>query len=365
MSSHGDKPDRGRAQGRHIPPQDARKPESTKGRTVGHEIPVPEGPQTTPDSRPGGQQTTPPIGEPIIKLPPLPVKGIRPLAYAILGLLVIYLGFELYSTTISLWEIHWAVGSIFLAIVAAVLVLGITAATSYLRGSDSLRELESIRNLAARIGYSKDKGQASLLVQELQTFYAGKPQSGLLEDAIKKLPDYSDDSEVLIHMERHFFQGLDNAAIQRVSEHSLYTGTAIALSPWAIMDASLALWRNVRMVEEISAIYGFRPGYGNRVKLLRMVIGKMAFVGGTQVLINSAAESASRLGVGIPVVAAFAQGVGAAIYTGRIGIAAIDCTRPAKFIEGEEPRVSTLIPPIIEALKKQVIMFSKPNGGTE
>lgn len=365
MKNHEEQAGANRSQGRTMSPPNTKEAKPTRERTSGRSIPVPDEPIDVPPASIAGDAPAVPADDgPTFKLPPLPIRGLKPLMYAGLALFTIYIGFELYSTAISLWAVHWVFGLLFLSVVTAVLVLGITAATSYLRGSDSARELESIREISARIRYTRDKGEASFLLKDLKDFYKGKPQYKLLEESISQLQDYSDDGEVLRHMERNFFRTLDDAAIQKVSGHCLYTGTAIALSPWAVMDVGFALWRNVRLVEEISAIYGFRPSFASRLKLLRMVVAKMAFVGGSQVLMNSAAESVSRLGVGIPVFAAFAQGVGAAIYTGRIGIAAIDCTRPVEFIDGEGPNVSALVSPTIDELKRQVAKRAMPGSET-
>ncbi len=48
-------------------------------------------------------------------------------------------------------------------------------------------------------------------------------------------------------------------ALKQITAYSQQTGVLIALSPLALLDMVLALWRNVRMIDEIGQIYGLRP----------------------------------------------------------------------------------------------------------
>jgi len=194
-------------------------------------------------------------------------------------------------------------------------------------------------------------------------FYSGKPQSKILDDCLANVADYYDDSEVLACMEKNFLEILDAQAIEKISQNCLYTGTAIAISPWAVMDVGLALWRNVKLLEDVASIYGFRPSLRNRVHLFKMVTAKMAFVGGSQALMNSAVEGVSSLGVGVPLVASFAQGVGAGVYTGKIGIAAMEASRPVAFDEGCAPSLSAIVSPTIEELKSSLLKLAVSNKG--
>ena len=337
------------------------------GRDSGRRILSPDEPESSepPESISGGPISRRPDDNQRFALEPLPIKGLKPFLYAAAALLVVYTGFSLYETTVSLWQKHWIIGTSFLALVTTVLVLGVTAARSYLVGVDTARELDSIRDLSSRIRPSRDRGQGELLINELESFYSGKPQQELLKVAIAQLEDYFDDREILDSLERNFFQVLDQAATAKISSHCLYTGTTIALSPWAVMDVGLALWRNVRMVEEVASIYGFRPGYAQRIRLLRMVLTNMAFVGGSQVLMDSLAESATRLGVGLPIFSSFAQGVGAAIYTGRIGITAIECSRPVENPQDSRPTLSKLLSPTISDLQARMASFVSGSGEAE
>jgi putative membrane protein len=312
-----------------------------------------------PDSIAGGREQPPEQGLSALHMEPIPIKGLKSFFYAVCVLFFILFIYQTYSFIASLWDMHWFFGASFLLLVSIVFLLGLRTTFFYLRGYESIGMLDTVRDLSDRMRYSKDKGEADILIDNLVKFYDGKPQQGLLTNCLDSLQDYFDDSEALEHIEREFIAILDREATQRISQHCLSTGTAIAISPWALMDVGIALWRNVKMIEEISSIYGFRPTLRHRISLLRMVAGKMVLAGASQALINTAMEGIPSLGVGVPLIASAAQGLGASVYTGRIGIATMELTRPICFTEKNKPTVAELISSTVEALKATVLKMLK------
>ena len=129
------------------------------------------------------------------------------------------------------------------------------------------------------------------------------------------------------------------------------------------MDVGLALWRNTTLLQEIAAIYGVRPSLRNRYKLLKHVAKQMAFVGGTQALMDNAMDSMASVGAGVPVMASFAQGVGAAIYTAKIGVAAMQVTRPIEFRPENRPTVPSMVSPTIDEIKRRLFKLAGVNSG--
>ena len=321
------------------------------------DIPEPGGP---PEPIPGAPSPSP--DEPFLfHLTTLPIKGLKPLLVTLAMVIVIMLGFEVYNVTLALKEIHFVLAAGFLVLLALVFLFGIRAVVDYIRNPEVLEGLDLFREEAKRLRYSRDKGRAEHFIKTFRGYYHGKPQETLLEQCvqeIKKNHDYYDDSEVIAYLERRFLQKLDEMAAQRISHHCLQTGTAIAISPWAIMDVGLALWRNTTLLREIAAIYGVRPSLRNRYKLLKHVAKQMALVGGTQLLMDSAMDGMASVGAGVPVMASFAQGVGAAIYTAKIGVAAMQVTRPIQFKPEDRPSVQSLVSPTIDEIKRRLLKLA-------
>ncbi len=296
-----------------------------------------------------------------IRLDAKPTKGLKAFLMAFALLVVLLLGWEIYTVVSELLKTHWSLAVGFIALLACVVVLGASALRSYLWDPNNLGTLEKIHNRTDALRESREVGGAKSLLIELREFYADKPQAPFLKRCLDQLPDYSDDLEVIDHIDRVFLRPLDEEAKRRISKHGLQTATAIAISPWAVVDIALALWRNVKMIDDVAQIYGIRPSLKNRLKLLRSVGNKALFVGGSQAAINyglkifeSVSSGAAGVGMGASIVAGFAQGLGAGIYTAKIGISAIEVTRPITLRATDKIKIADLAEPMISELKSML-----------
>lgn len=281
-----------------------------------------------------------------IRLEALPIKGLKKLVYSVAVLFLLVLGWDLSEMYLGLMAINSALAYGFLVFVASVLGFAGVTVWRYKNDSNNLQALEKIQMQADRLRAINDKGNAKALIAQMKAFNIGKPQALHFESCTRELPDYSNDREVVSHIERSFLKPLDEEAIRRVSNHSLSTGVAIAASPWASLDMFLSLWRSLKMIDEVAQVYGVRPSLVSRIRLLKMVLKNMALMGASEVLIDQVAEVAT-LGASTIIGARATQGIGASIYTARIGIAAMSVSRPFLFIEGEKPKASTLMKPVI------------------
>ncbi|MGH1372121.1 MAG: TIGR01620 family protein [Cellvibrionaceae bacterium] len=281
-----------------------------------------------------------------IRLEALPVKGIKRLFYSVATLFAVLLAWDLADVYRGLSEMQPVLGYGFLVFVASVVGFGGVTFWRYRYDRDNLRALESIQRHAQRLRGVNDKGEAKKLIAELVSFSTDKPQALYLANCLKQLPDYSNDREVIAHLERSFLNPLDQEAIRRISKHSVTTGVSIAVSPWASLDMLLSLWRNVKMVEDVAQVYGVRPSLVSRLRLLKMVLHHMAMAGVSEVLIDQAGQVAA-VGVSTVIGARATQGIAASIYTARIGIATMSVSRPFLFIEEDRPKVSALMKPIV------------------
>jgi len=273
-----------------------------------------------------------------IHLESLPIKGLKTFVYSILALVLVIISWESYELIKFALEINWFIAILFGGLIAGVVIQSIRLLWVYLTDKENLGKLESIRNHANRLKAGHDFGNSSKLILELNTFYASKPQAAHLSRCLDQLPDYSNDREAVDHVNKLFLHPLDEEAKRRISKQCLQSGVLVGLSPWPGLDMAFALWRSVKMINDVAQVYGLRPSIRNRYKLIKMVIHKIAFVGVSQVVADQFIQGLGLSKVG----ASIGQGVGAGIYSARIGIAAIKLTRPFEFEEGEEPSVWSL-----------------------
>ena len=292
-----------------------------------------------------------------IKLESLPLKGLKTFLYG-LGLLIVVIAVaELYSIYQYTLEIHVVAAALYTLIVLLVIGLGLRALWNYLYDTHNVSTLDGIQREASRLREGKTFGNSKPFIEKLKTFYDGKPQAIYLQRCIDQLPDYNNDQETIDHLERVFLEPLDKEAMRRVSAHCFQTGNLIALSPWVAADMLLSLWRSIKMIDEISQVYGLRPSLTNRLKLIKIVMRKMLFVGVTELATDKAIESLGLHTLAAAASARVGQGISAAIYTSKIGIAAMEVTRPVEFSEANLPSSSAVIGPMLQKLKSLVTKF--------
>lgn len=273
-----------------------------------------------------------------LRLESLPIKGLKAFVYSLLALLLVIVGWESYGLIQFAIQINWFVAILVAGLIAGVVIQGLRLLWVYLADKENLDNLARIRSHAGRLRAGHDFGHAKKLVQELSLFYEAKPQAAHLSRCLDQLPDYSNDREAVEYINKLFIRPLDEEAKRRISKQCLQSSVLVGLSPWPGLDMAFALWRSLKMIDDVAQVYGLRPSLANRYKLLKMVIHKVAFVGVTQVVSDQLIQSLGLTRVG----ASIGQGVGAGIYTARIGIAAMKVTRPFEFVDDELPSILSL-----------------------
>lgn len=289
-----------------------------------------------------------------LSLEALPVKGLSTFMYSLGLLLALFIGWEAYSLLKGALDVHWLLATGVAALLVFVGGAGVRLIRRYLRDEDNFSALEQVKQQAERLSETDNIEQGSGFVERLNVFYASKPQQVYFQRCIESLPDYSNDREVVNHIERVFLQPLDKEALRRVSDVSLQTGTAVAVSPWAAVDMALSLWRSIKMIDDVAQVYGVRPSLANRYKLLKLVIHQLAFVGVSEIMIDHVMEEFGSSTLTSLASARVGQGLGAGIYTARIGIAAMKVSRPIGFSNESQPKARSIIDPMIERLKGMI-----------
>lgn len=289
-----------------------------------------------------------------ISLNALPLKGLKSFLYGLGILLTLLFAWEIYTVVKSALEIHWLVAALFLALIFVVSILGLKSLWSYFRDQENYQQLAEIRAQALALSCTHDIAKGEELIQELNDFYSDKPQAVYLKRTIDSLPDYSNDREVVAHIDQAFLQPLDDEALRRLSNYSFQSGVAVALSPWASLDMMLALWRSMKMIDSIGEVYGTRPSLLNRYRLLKSVIHQLAFVGISDLVIDNLVEESAKATLIGATSTRLGQGLGAAVYSVRIGIAAMKVSRPIEFNDNNKPRLKTVVVPMLNRLRDKV-----------
>jgi putative membrane protein len=285
-----------------------------------------------------------------LKLEALPVKGLKSFFYSIAAVLIAILSWELYKLVVFVLEQHWLLASLLGVLVGIVVVLSFRLVINFLTNKEGERALENIRTLASELKLSSGINDSQHFIRELSAFYADKPHAIHYQRCIDSLPDYANDREVLAHIDVVFLQPLDREALRRVSRYSAQTGVVVAASPWAIVDIVLVLWRSIKMIDDVAQTYGMRPSRLNRLKLLKKVIHQLAFIAVSEVVLDELLEQMGAVTIVGIASTRIAQGLGASVYTAKIGLAAMQVSRPCELSENQT-NLSSILPPIVSNLK--------------
>lgn len=89
----------------------------------------------------------------------------------------------------------------------------------------------------------------------------------------------------------------------------------------------LVAWRNFRLIEQISAVYGVELGYWSRIRLVKLVLANMALAGASEVVADTGMNMLS-MDIAGRVSTRVAQGVGVGLLTARLGLKAMALMRP-------------------------------------
>jgi putative membrane protein len=205
-----------------------------------------------------------------------------------------------------------------------------------------LATIEKLHRRAADALLSDDRTASRAIVQDLLRIAHGNPQLARARTALANHADDIIDGADLIRLaERELMTPLDMEARRLVSSAAQRVSLVTAVSPRALIDVLFVFAASLRLVRQLARLYGGRPGTLGLIKLMRHVIAHLAITGGMaasdglvqQVLGHGlAAKLSQRLG----------EGVLNGLLTARLGLAAIDVTRPLPFTALPRPVLGDL-----------------------
>jgi putative membrane protein len=141
----------------------------------------------------------------------------------------------------------------------------------------------------------------------------------------------------------------DKRAKALISKHAGESALMVALSPLAVVDMLLVAWRNIRLIEQVSQVYGVELGYWGRLRLFKMVLQNMAFAGATEMVTDVGVDMLST-GLAGKLSTRAAQGLGIGLLTARFGLRTMNLMRPLPWQAGEAPKLSDMRKTIVAQL---------------
>ncbi len=226
-----------------------------------------------------------------------------------------------------------------------------TAAAAFALGVITLRELTALVRLAtieklharaAGVLISDDRDESRAILRDLLRIAHQNPQLARARNALTShADDIIDGADMIKLAERELMSSLDIEARRIVSSAAQRVSIVTAISPRAAIDILFVFVASLRMMRQLAHLYGGRPGALGMIRLLRHVIAHLAITGGM-----AASDSLVQQMLGHGIAAKLSQRLGEGMLNGlltaRLGLAAIDVTRPMPFTALPRPVLTDL-----------------------
>ncbi|WP_281961496.1 YcjF family protein [Vibrio parahaemolyticus] len=225
--------------------------------------------------------------------------------------------------------------------ITAVASLGLGAIGKELWKLRKLRNHFSIQEEAELLVQSDSVGKGKVFcekVAEESGVLAENPGFDRWQNSIN--PAHSD-AEILDMYDSMVVSQQDKLATKVVSQHATESAALVAVSPLAAADMLLVAWRNFKMIDNLSQVYGVELGYASRIKLLRAVFVNMAAAGASELAIDAGMDLMSMDLAG-KVSARAGQGLGVGILTARLGLKAMALLRPLPWYPDRQVKLGTI-----------------------
>ncbi len=261
---------------------------------------------------------------------------------AVAGLVLLGLGLSVTNLIEDLFARSESLGLVGTAFAfAAALALGVVSAREAF-GLMRLAAIEKLHARAAGVLASDDRKESRAIVRDLLEIAHQNPQ---LARSRATLQDHADDiidgADMIKLAERELMTPLDEEARRLVSSAAQRVSIVTAVSPRALIDVLFVFVASLRLIRQLARLYGGRPGALGMVRLLRHVIAHLAITGGM-----AASDSLVQQMLGHGIAAKLSQRLGEGMLNGlltaRLGLAAIDVTRPLPFTALPRPVLADL-----------------------
>ncbi|MBL9075034.1 TIGR01620 family protein [Tabrizicola sp.] len=206
-----------------------------------------------------------------------------------------------------------------------------------------LKRLDGLREGALAARSAADLKAARRVVAGMTGLYAARGDTAWGRARLAEREGEVMDADALLSLaERELLATLDAEARLVIEGAARQVATVTALVPLALADVATAAVANLRMIRRIAEIYGGRSGSFGSLKLLRRVFGSL-LAAGALALTDDMIGSVAGGGVLSKLSRRFGEGVVNGALTARVGLAAMELSRPLPFVALERPAVSSLV----------------------
>ena len=267
---------------------------------------------------------------------------------ALSGLILLAMGLSATQLIESLLARNAELGYVGMALAAiAVVALAVIVGREIL-GLSRLATIETLHARATAALISDERDEAQEIVRELLSIAKDNPHLARGRRMVSDhLGDIIDGADLIRIAERELLSPLDQQARRLISQAAQRVSVVTAISPRAIFDIAFVLLSSVRLVRQLARLYGGRPGALGMIKLFRHVIAHLALTGGMAAS-DSLVQQLLGHGIAAKLSTRLGEGVVNGLLTARLGLAAVDVTRPLPFAALPRPALADLVGELIK-----------------
>ncbi|CAH0525632.1 YcjF family protein [Vibrio hippocampi] len=236
------------------------------------------------------------------------------------------------------------------AFIAAIASLGIGAIGKEMLTLRRLKRHFSVQEQAEQIIDDNGVGKGESFCVDLAQQGAIKPENPAYDRWKNSVQSVHSDAEILDMYQSMVLSQQDKQALKVVSRLSGEAAILVALSPLAIADMLLIAWRNFKMIDKISQVYGVELSYWSRLKLFKLVLINIALAGASELAIETGADLLS-MNLTEKLSTRAGQGLGVALVTARLGLKTMSLMRPIPFSDDNKPKLSAIRKQVIDDMK--------------
>jgi putative membrane protein len=261
---------------------------------------------------------------------------------AVGGLTLLGVGLGVTQLIEDLFARSEGLGVLGLAFAFAAALAFVVVVTREAFGLMRLATIEKLHFRAAAVLASDDRAESRAVVQDLLKVAHQNPHLARARAALQgHTEDIIDGADMIRLAERELMTPLDSEARRLISSAAQRVSIVTAVSPRALVDVLFVFAASLRLIRQLARLYGGRPGALGMIRLMRHVISHVAITGGM-----AASDSLIQQMLGHGLAAKLSQRLGEGVLNGlltaRLGLAAVDVTRPLPFTALPRPALTDL-----------------------